>query len=69
MRVLRNTGVSFGIAAGHPALVMASSVAVIAVAAVLIARTRSRSAALSLAVVLGGALGGHATLKWLHFLR
>jgi len=60
VRVVRNTGASFGIGAGHPALVVASSVAVIAVLAVLLARTHSRPAALFLAVVLGGALGNLA---------
>lgn len=39
---------------------VASSAAVIAVVAVLLARTRSRPAALVLAVVLGGALGNLA---------
>ena len=60
VRVVRNTGASFGIGAGHPALVVASSVTVIAVIAVLLARTHSRPAALFLAVVLGGALGNLA---------
>ena len=60
VRVVRNTGASFGVGAGHPVLVVASSVAVIAVIAVLLARTRSRPAALLLAVVLGGALGNLA---------
>jgi hypothetical protein len=63
VRVVRNTGASFGIGAGHPVLVVASSaavIAVIAVVAVLLARTRSRPAALFLAVVLGGALGNLA---------
>ena len=60
VRVVRNTGASFGIGAGHPVLVVASSAAVIAVVAVLLARTRSRPAALFLAVVLGGALGNLA---------
>lgn len=57
VRVVRNTGASFGLGAGHPVLVVASSVAVIAVVAVVAARTRSRPAALFLAAVLGGALG------------
>jgi signal peptidase II len=60
VRVVRNTGASFGIGAGHPVLVVASSAVVIAVVAVLAARTRSRPAALFLAVVLGGALGNLA---------
>jgi signal peptidase II len=60
VRVVRNTRASFGIGAGHPALVVASSAAVIAVVAVLLARTSSRPSALFLAVVLGGALGNLA---------
>ena len=60
VRVVRNTGASFGIGAGHPFLVVGSSAVIIAVAAVLLARTRSRPAALFLAVVLGGALGNLA---------
>jgi signal peptidase II len=60
VRVVRNTGASFGIGAGHPVLVVASSVVVIAVVTVLLARTRSRPAALFLAAVLGGALGNLA---------
>lgn len=60
VRVVRNIGASFGIGAGHPVLVVATSAAVIAVVAVLLARVRSRLAALLLAVVLGGALGNLA---------
>jgi signal peptidase II len=60
VRVVRNTGASFGIGSGHPVLVVAVSAAVIAVVAVLLARVRSRLAALFLAVVLGGALGNLA---------
>ena len=60
VRVVLNTGASFGIGAGHPVLVLASSAAVIAVVAVLLARVRSRLAAVLLAVVLGGALGNLA---------
>jgi signal peptidase II len=60
VRVVRNTGASFGIGSGHPLLVVAASAAVIAVVAVLLARVRSRPAALLLAVVLGGALGNLA---------
>ena len=59
-QVVRNTGASFGIGAGHPLLVVGSSAVIIAVAAVLLARTRSRPAVLFLAVVLGGALGNLA---------
>jgi signal peptidase II len=60
VRLVRNTGASFGIGAGHPLLIVASSAAVIAVVAVLLACVRSRPAALFLAVVLGGALGNLA---------
>jgi signal peptidase II len=60
VRLVRNTGASFGVGAGHPLLVVLTSVAVIAVVAVLLARTRSRAAALCLAAVLGGALGNLA---------
>jgi signal peptidase II len=60
VRLVRNTGASFGIGAGHPLLILGSSVVVIAVVAVLLARVRSRTAALLLAVVLGGALGNLA---------
>ena len=40
VRLVRNTGASFGVGAGHPLLVVLTSVAVIAVVAVLLARTR-----------------------------
>lgn len=60
VRLVRNTGASFGIGSGHPVLVMVVSVAVIAVVAVLLARTASRGVTLFLAVVLGGALGNLA---------
>jgi signal peptidase II len=60
VRVVRNTGASFSIGAGHPVVIVGSSAAVIAVVAMLLARTRSRPAVLFLAVVLGGALGNLA---------
>jgi signal peptidase II len=60
VRVVRNTGVSFGIGAGHPAAVVASSSVIIAVVAVLLARARSRTAVFFLAAALGGALGNLA---------
>ena len=60
VRLVRNTGASFGLGAGHPLLVVLSAVVVIAIVAVLLARTRSRAAALCLAAVLGGALGNLA---------
>lgn len=58
--LVRNTGASFGIGTGHPVAVLLVSAAVIAVVAVLLARTSSRPAALFLAAVLGGALGNLA---------
>jgi signal peptidase II len=58
--LVRNTGASFGVGAGHPALVVLVSVVVIAVVAVLLARVRGRGAVLCLAAVLGGALGNLA---------
>jgi signal peptidase II len=60
VRLVRNTGASFGIGAGHPVLVTLVAVAVLAVAIVLLARTRSRGAALFLAAVAGGAAGNLA---------
>jgi signal peptidase II len=60
VRLVRNTGASFGVGAGHPALVVLVSVVVIAVVAVLLARVRDRGAVLCLAAVLGGALGNLA---------
>jgi signal peptidase II len=60
VRLVRNTGASFGVGAGHPVLVVLVSVVVIAVVAVLLARVRGRGAVLCLAAVLGGALGNLA---------
>jgi signal peptidase II len=60
VRLVRNTGASFGLGAGHPIVVVLVAVAIIAIVAVLLARTRSRAAALCLAAVLGGALGNLA---------
>lgn len=57
VRLVRNTGASFGIGSAHPVAVMLVSAAVIAVVAVLLVRVSSRGGALFLAVVLGGALG------------
>jgi signal peptidase II len=81
VRLARNTGASFGVGAGHPVLVMLLSVAVIAVAAVVMARTPSRVVALFLAAVLGGALGNladrlfrspglgrGAVIDWIHLM-
>ncbi|MGH3150601.1 MAG: signal peptidase II [Streptosporangiaceae bacterium] len=60
VRLVRNTGASFGIGAGHPVVITVIAAAVLAVAAVLLARTRSRAVALFLAAVVGGAAGNLA---------
>jgi signal peptidase II len=60
VRLVRNTGASFGLGAGHPVVVVLTAVVIIAIVAVLLARTRSKAAALCLAAVLGGALGNLA---------
>lgn len=57
VRLVRNTGASFDLGAAHPVLVMLVSVLLIAVVAVMLARTSSRLVAVFLALVLGGALG------------
>ena len=59
VRLVRNTGASFGIGAGHPVLVTVMAAAVLAVGVMLLARTRRRSVALFLAVA-GGAAGNLA---------
>jgi signal peptidase II len=64
VRLVRNTGASFGLGAGHPIVVVLVAVAVIALVAVLLARTRSRAAALCLAAVPG--LGRGAVVDWIH---
>jgi signal peptidase II len=60
VRLVRNTGATFGIGAGHPVLITLTAAAVLAVAAVLLVRTRNRIAALLLAAVVGGAMGNLA---------
>lgn len=65
LRLVRNTGASFGIGSGHPVIVMVVAVGVIAAVLgllVLVLRSRhpSKAAALCLAAVLGGALGNLA---------
>jgi signal peptidase II len=60
VRLVRNTGASLGLEAGHPLLVVLVAVVIIAVVAVLLVRTRGKAAALCLAAVLGGALGNLA---------
>jgi len=79
VRLVRNTGASFGVGAGHPVAVLLVSLAVIAVVAVLMSRTPSRAGALLLAAVAGGAagnltdrlfrppgLGRGAVVDWIH---
>jgi signal peptidase II len=65
VRLVRNTGASFGIGSGHPVIVMLVAVALVAVvlallAGVLHARPPRKAVALWLALVLGGALGNLA---------
>lgn len=60
VRLVRNTGASFGIGAGHPVLIALTAAAVLAVAVVLLFCARSRVTALFLAAVLGGAAGNLA---------
>jgi signal peptidase II len=65
VRLVRNTGASFGIGSGHPLVITLVDVAVIAVVLVLLAsvlrsRAPRKTTALCLAVVLGGALGNLA---------
>src|SRR5580704_10443022 len=62
VRLVRNTGASGGIAAGYPVLVTLAAVAIVALAATLAVRTRSRAVAICLAAVLGGALGNLSDL-------
>ena len=81
VRLVRNTGASFGIGAGHPLVITLTAAVVFAVAVVLLvtARSRSRAVALSLAAVVGGAagnladrllrgpgLGRGAVVDWIH---
>jgi signal peptidase II len=60
VRLVRNTGASFGIGARHPLLITLTAAAVLAIAMLLLARTRSRATALSLGAVAGGAAGNLA---------
>jgi signal peptidase II len=79
VRLVRNAGASFGIGAGHPLLITVMAGVLLAVALVLLVRTRSRAVALSLAAVAGGAagnladrllrapgLGRGAVVDWIH---
>lgn len=58
--LVRNTGASFGIGAGYPALITVVAAAVLAAAVIWLARTRRTGAALCLAAVAGGAAGNLA---------
>ncbi len=79
VRLVRNTGASFGIGSGHPLLITLTAAAILAVAVALLLRTSSRAVALSLAAVAGGAagnladrlfrapgLGRGAVVDWIH---
>jgi signal peptidase II len=79
VRLVRNTGASFGIGAGHPLVITLTASAVLVVALILLARARSRAVAVSLAAVVGGAagnladrlvrgpgLGRGAVVDWIH---
>ena len=60
VRLVRNTGASFGIGAGHPVLITMVAAAVLAAAVIWLVRTRRPGVALCLAVVAGGAAGNLA---------
>jgi len=80
VRLVRNTGASGGIAAGHPVLVTLAAVLIVGAAGTLALRVRGRGIAICLAAVLGGALGNlsdrlfrspgfgrGAVVDWIHF--
>ena len=80
VRLVRNTGASGGIAAGHPVLVTLAAVLIAGAAGTLALRVRGRGMAICLAAVLGGALGNlsdrlfrspafgrGAVVDWIHF--
>jgi signal peptidase II len=60
VRLVRNTGASFGIGAGHPVVITIVAAAVLAAAVIWLVRTRRPGVALCLAVVAGGAAGNLA---------
>ena len=60
VRLVRNTGASFGIGAGHPVLITVVAAAMLAAAVIWLVRTRRPGVALCLAVVAGGAAGNLA---------
>ena len=57
VRLVRNTGASGGLASGYPVLVTLAALAITALAAGLALRARGPVVAVSLAAVLGGAVG------------
>jgi signal peptidase II len=80
VRVARNHGASGGIASGYPVLVTIAALAITVLAAALALRAGSRTAAVCLAAVLGGALGNLSdrifrspgfgrggVVDWIHF--
>jgi signal peptidase II len=80
VRLVRNTGASGGLAAGHPVLVTLAAVAVTAVGIGFALRARGRVVAWCLAAVIGGAAGNLAdrifrapglgrggVVDWIHF--
>ena len=66
LRLVRNTGASFGLGAGHPLLITLIAAAILAVAVALLLRVPSRAVALSLAAVAGGAAGNLADRLFRH---
>ena len=60
VRLVRNTGASFGIGSGHPVVITVVALLAVVAITMLVSRTRRRSTALAWAVVLGGALGNLA---------
>ncbi len=66
VRLVRNSGASFGIGAGHPLLITLTALAILAVAVALLVRTASRAMALLLAAVAGGAAGNLADRLFRH---
>jgi signal peptidase II len=80
IRLVRNTGASGGIASGYPVLVSLAALAITVVAAGFALRAQSRTAAMCLAAVVGGAAGNladrifrapgfgrGAVVDWIHF--
>lgn len=79
LRLVRNSGASFGIGSGHPLVITLTALAILAVAVALLVRTSSRAVSLALAAVAGGAagnladrlfrapgLGRGAVVDWIH---